>query len=296
MTKHLNLLRGAFAVCKDVQKALQRILEAPKEYLFLAGDDKTNALCLPKWDLGHLLATYRDTFTRFRPDMDAAIATCGWPPPPGTSDCGNVLGSQKCRVCSGSYGSLWVNNFVCCVCEPKERMAGRCPFKKTCLAFCPHKGRCAMCDAWSCESCRLVRGDGEDVALLASQWAGSGSCLVFLDFDRTLCTTKNGAPPTEKHSLDPDLVSVAGQHATQIVTRNPHQAEIEGFLRERGLALPVSSVKRLKTTKAAVIVAALDAASQGCKAIFVDDDIRELSAPELAQDPRLLRVLFVRGL
>lgn len=299
-TKHRNLLRGARGVCRDFADALQQILKAPKEVMFLAGDNKGNALCLPKWDLAHLLAGHRETFKMFRPEMAASIEVCGWPPPAGSSALGNLSGTQPCRVCAGSYRSLWVHHGVCCVCEPLERRKGRCPFNSRCSrrAFCSHDGRCASCDLWSCEACRLVRGDGEDVMQWAGQWAEQGQCLLFLDFDRTLCTTKGGGAPTEKHSLDAELVALATQHSTRVVTRNSHQVDIEAFLAARGLEIPVSSVKKLKTTKAAVILDELDRAEaegRASKGLFVDDDIRELTVPELADDPRLLRVLFVRG-
>jgi hypothetical protein len=98
---------------------------------------------------------------------------------------------------------------------------------------------------------------------------------VFLDFDRTVASTRAGAAPVVgKHRLDDALLSVLTTHPLAfVVTRNSHAAEIEAFLRAAGVpemvaesAPRVHSAKALGCTKAEVILPLLDAAGgvQGC--------------------------------
>lgn len=64
---------------------------------------------------------------------------------------------------------------LCLRCEEDLRRDGICPFssKKTgpCPLVCPCSGRCFVCDAWSCDTCRLHHGDGEDVCHLVERRA-----------------------------------------------------------------------------------------------------------------------------
>ena len=68
----------------------------------------------------------------------------------------------------------------------------------------------AMMSSLGCEACRLTRGDGEDVANMVEALK---PYVVFLDFDRTLATTKGGGSPLQgSHTVDVDLASmIAGQ-------------------------------------------------------------------------------------
>ena len=160
-----------------------------------------------------------------------------------------------------------------------------------------------MCDAWSCEQCRLVRGDGEEVASLVDRLRPR---VVLLDFDRTLASTKAGADPLlGAQTVDPDLFSMACAHPAvpvYVVTRNGHREAIEEFLRRQGMPVQgVRSVKLEGRSKADVIGELLDrhctgGAAEGAAGLFVDDDIRELEDARLQGDTRLLRVLFVRAL
>ena len=158
---------------------------------------------------------------------------------------------------------------VCFVCEERARDAGRCPYRKSCQPgnFCLHAGRCIACEGWSCDDCRLLRGDGEDVSLqyidhvcgqlctlclgvslliapyasLAHQVLSAVERLepsvIFLDFDRTLASTKSGGEPVVgKHTVDTQLLSLCLQHPNvHVVTRNSHQEAIVTFLEAAGL-------------------------------------------------------------
>ena len=56
-------------------------------------------------------------------------------------------------------------------------MRGRCPYSQRCQRtwFCPHHGRCLVCDSHSCAACRLERGGAEAVEAIAHRMAfGTG--------------------------------------------------------------------------------------------------------------------------
>ena len=76
---------------------------------------------------------------------------------------------------------------------------------------CPHDKKCIVCDTWSCAACKIVRGDGDVVAGLAAKM--SPNVTIFLDFDRTIASTKCGADPLiGSHSIDASLLSVMNAH------------------------------------------------------------------------------------
>jgi hypothetical protein len=227
-------------------------------------------------------------------------------------------------------------------------------------AFCAHQRKCAVCDSGflPCPLCRLARGDGErcveicaeigletgfetgdgrggdgsgdDVSGGGTGGGGTGGGLagvgggglraVFLDFDRTLCSTKAGRSPLlGLHNVDPELASLCATYPVYVVTRNPHEAEIVTFLEQRGVAVARVCVVPKRASKADVMVQVLPSmksASQlvqvppyeahaddaarapervtPVQAVFVDDDVRELMRPSVAELPGLLRVLFRR--
>lgn len=91
-----------------------------------------------------------------------------------------------CLLLHQVLGNFWLHRFVCCICEHRERTRGVCPFNPNCAKrglFCKHAQKCFVCDAWSCEECRLVNGDGEDVAAMVETIQPYS---IFLDFDRTV--------------------------------------------------------------------------------------------------------------
>lgn len=180
-------------------------------------------------------------------------------------------------------------------CEEMLRSQGQCPFAAGCQPsfFCVHARRCFLCDSHSCETCRFSRGDGEHVAEVAARLRPK---LIALDFDRTLATTKSGGVPIfGKHSVDMELLSLMWQHqgACAIVTRNSHVEEIAAFLAAHGAPhdLPIHSLRRPRSKAEHFGVL------QGNeRAIFVDDSMAELVDPLIANNERVHRVFFVRGL
>lgn len=61
--------------------------------------------------------------------------------------------------------------------------------------------------------------------------------VLFLDFDRTVASTRNGNNPLNGvHSVDVDLLGLIAEHGTaHIVTRNRHTEEICEFLARAGV-------------------------------------------------------------
>lgn len=182
------------------------------------------------------------------------------------------------------------------------------PRRASLPVLCPHANRCFICDWHSCGHCRLVRGDGEDVEALASGGSSSSHqglpvgrlAAICLDFDRTLCSTRHGAcPEFGKHKVDADLISVLFLRdgvRRVVVTRNQHQ-QIKPFLLAHGvppgleLLHTPSGVAKAEILQAAGILPVDD----GDVVVVVDDKISELVDSTLAEDPRVIRVLFARG-
>ena len=167
---------------------------------------------------------------RLRRKIEAAVEG-EWPP---RTPLMYVTGKTECVRCGGQFGTLWIGNGRCCFrCEEGMRSRLECPVSKRCpsAAFCPHSLRCIACERWSCELCGVVCGDGEDVVATVEC---TDPHVVFIDFDRTLCTTKSGSSPLRgSHSLDRELWGLVrgGRWDVRVVTRNSHVDDIKTFMR-----------------------------------------------------------------
>eukprot|EP00931_Biecheleriopsis_adriatica_P108516 TRINITY_DN82840_c0_g1_i1.p1 TRINITY_DN82840_c0_g1~~TRINITY_DN82840_c0_g1_i1.p1 ORF type:complete len:694 (+),score=148.12 TRINITY_DN82840_c0_g1_i1:34-2115(+) len=324
-TRHLLVLKGMVPVLSEMLRWLEPIADMRSDAgrLFVSGS-RGAAAFVPR-GFPDLLARHRAALASggHREAMLAELAPGGpgWPRSalPKPEEGKRV---QPCSNCKACLTRLWLHRGLCLLCETELRCQGRCPYGgERCgsRSFCPHEHRCIVCEQWSCERCRLLRGDGEDVWQLVDQRQPT---VVFLDFDRTLCTTKAGASPLQgNHSLDSDLVAVCSCHArVLVVTRSSRSEDIALFLRQHGLnaCIPghkassnavgdasnlrgnvsVRSVKREgRQSKAEVILEEL-AATPAATGLFVDDDIKELIDPSLAplvDKELLLRLLFVRS-
>ena len=340
----LNLARGVGPVTLDVADAAARVCERPAVRWFAAGDAArgTASDFVPSdFKTGALIARHKPVAARWRSEMRAtlerAVGDGRWPP------IGDALlyvtGRQPCRRCGGSFSNLWVSNGACFRCEEELRAAGTCPFRGggggdgpgagkggRCPpgAFCPHHRRCVACERWSCDACGVRCGDGEDVAALVES---EQPRAVFLDFDRTLCTTKSGANPMRgRHVADPDLLAVAASRPeTHVVTRNSHVDDVAAWMRANGVREPRVHHVGKGVSKGRVIadilrglesreddetareerVARDDARGGGgededgeerkrVRGVFADDGVAELLDPEVAAIPGLVRVLFSR--
>ena len=80
----------------------------------------------------------------------------------------------------------------------------------------------------------MGQGDGDAVAALCMQLEPE---VLFLDFDRTLATTRSGGSPLDGvHALDVELADLmAAGVPTWVVTRNRHVVEIGAFLKSKGV-------------------------------------------------------------
>ena len=269
---------------------------------------------------------------RLRRKIEAAVEG-EWPP---RTPLMYVTGKTECVRCGGQFGTLWIGNGRCCFrCEEGMRSRLECPVSKRCpsAAFCPHSLRCIACERWSCELCGVVCGDGEDVMATVEC---TDPHVVFIDFDRTLCTTKSGSSPLRgSHSLDRELWGLVrgGRWDVRVVTRNSHVDDIKTFMRRFAAneggdspggdspggdspggdssggdspggdssfdAIPVHHVGK-GVSKGAVIRGACDekasVVGSPVRAVFVDDSAAELLDEEVAGVPGLTRVLFSRVL
>jgi hypothetical protein len=269
---------------------------------------------------------------RLRRKIEAAVEG-EWPP---RTPLMYVTGKTECVRCGGQFGTLWIGNGRCCFrCEEGMRSRLECPVSKRCpsAAFCPHSLRCIACERWSCELCGVVCGDGEDVVAMVEC---TDPHVVFIDFDRTLCTTKSGSSPLRgSHSLDRELWGLVrgGRWDVRVVTRNSHVDDIKTFMRRFAVneggdspggdspggdssggdspggdspggdssfdAIPVHHVGK-GVSKGAVIRGACDekasVVGSPVRAVFVDDSAAELLDEEVADVPGLTRVLFSRVL
>lgn len=260
--------------------------------------------------------------------MRVSMAAEGWPPPAAAGRTRVVVGGEggfECRRCARGFSKMWTaamdgggargsRSCLCWECEGELRTEGVCPYDvplagsgasagraPTHHAFCIHQRKCVCCDGASfvpCEPCRMAQGDGEMVTALAALYSPEA---VFLDFDRTLCTTKSGGSPLQGvHALDGELAAQAAARPTYVVTRNRHVDEIRTFLGAKGMQVAGITHVRKGVSKAAAMLELLPSlerspACGGIRAIFADDDVREVSDPAVAALPSLLRVLFRRG-
>jgi len=235
--------------------------------------------------------------------LRASIEREGWPPPPSARRTRVQLeGPMPCHACNGRFSKHWAFRGVCWRCEQSLRGQGECPFDAPARRavskarqghpFCAHQGLCPVCDAGFrlCRTCRLAQGDGEAVLELCTELRPH---RVFLDFDRTLCSTRAGASPLSGvHSLDPELASLGCLAQSYVVTRNSHADEIGRFLEARGMLIAGLCVTPKGGSKGEFIEAML---REGELGLFVDDSVQECSDPRIASNPNVIRVLFQRG-
>lgn len=227
------LVVGAVPIMQNLIEWLRKIIQTPEAHFFVGGDSTPGAATdfVPKgFEIGGFIANLKPVVAKYHGGMLAAVASAGWPP---KKEAGMYcVGKQTCRHCTGQFSNLWVLRGACFHCDAKIRQEGRCPQGKRCppAAFCPHHQRCIACEGWSCNMCGIVCGDGEYVAGLVDSIQPDA---VFMDFDRTLCTTKSGSSPLHgRHSIDAELAGIMLQHPNvHVVTRNRHTSEIATFFK-----------------------------------------------------------------
>ena len=156
-----------------------------------------------------------------------------------------------------------------------------------------------------------------------------GASAVFLDFDRTIASTRRGESPfqggqpqtagprTSAHTIDEDLAALIVTHPrVHIVTRNRHVEDIREFLEGQGLGAIQNiwhvgkgcSKAQVALEQSSLLTGPSSPHGQGSLGrpvvLFVDDDIREHLDPvftaEICKGERTMmcvhRVLFSRAL
>ena len=307
---HLRVLSGLHMANEPMLRSLQLIMSSSGEAqkprrLFDASDASSrghSAMRFPPTfaPLVQLLRESQEAAARNEDDLRDSMSSEGWPPSWWSPRQAAVLADgPMCRVCETRCPRLWQDRNVCWRCDEDERKAGRCPYdvrsakgRARAHPFCPHQSRCAVCDAGfiSCVVCRLAHGDGEAVLAACEAWKPS---VIFVDFDRTLCTTKSGANPLHgEHSVDAELHETAARFPVHVLTRNRHTEQIRAFLAARGV--PIVDIHSTPTgeSKAQYMQQVL---AHEEAAVFVDDDANEMHDPRVAGDARLFRVLFERA-
>lgn len=333
---HLKgMLKAARENAKWVQ-VLTSLNSTTTRLFVVGDDAASNTTCafVPKgFELGSFIKSSREILDKvLLPTMRNTLTYEAWPP---TNDSRRrrvlaynednfknaSIGKKKlfqCYECRGHFDSRWCRHGLCSICESNIRnrsVEGEC-FFSTCKAgadaFCRHYQRCFVCDApHSCNECRLYRGNGEVVITLVETLRPQH---LLLDFDKTLCSTKSGASPLPRktssrrkedgyvHSIDPDLkAAVLSQQSygtAYVITRNSHREEIRSFLEMHGLQTLASNIHVVpkKVSKGSYIKEQLFSNEDVGTILFVDDDVKELSAdPWLRESPQVHRLLFVRG-
>ena len=297
--KHWRIMSHVVVAVAEMVTWLETIATARYgcERLFVSGARSCAAFVPPGFR--DLLGAHRSVAIEHRSVMIAELLRGGWPPSARPRPDEEVH-LHPCKVCGQRLTTLWLHRGLCLSCEEKVRSEGSCPYSERCgrTSFCRHERRCFVCEQWSCEQCRILRGDGEDVWQVVQRLSPAA---VFLDFDRTLCSTRRGGSPLDgNHTVDPDLASVCASHPfVKVVTRSSRKDDIETFLNSKGVR--IAGVRSLKLenfqSKSEVIREELDEMPDSV-GLFVDDDIRELTDASLVQlvnEGRLHRVLFVRA-
>lgn len=196
---------------------------------------------------------------------------------------------HQCRVCTRQFSKAFVRCEVCWLCEDSFRSEQKCPFEKGHpVSVCPHSRRCFSCEGASCEECKLVQGDGGSVPRMIEALQPQ---IIFIDFDRTLCSTRSGCQPViGKHGINPGLFSVLVSHpCVHILTRQnfTHEPILRRFLAARTIHnINLHCLGGTKITKSNVIATLLTSGSLG---LMVDDTLQELVS---IKQSNLVRVRF----
>ncbi|KAH8098486.1 RNA binding-protein [Aureococcus anophagefferens] len=270
----------AAAVLRGARLACGAALEESDGRVFVCGDAGAASLPPRFRDLAAGVAAAGAVVARFDAKVDAIVAREGWPPDPAVS--GRIRaarlhldGDAACWKCEGrTFQRAWARDGVCWGCEREERREGRCPRgEKGCpvrrhgrrgaaSGFCAHARRCVGCDAHSCAQCALLRATATTSRAYRELRGGAAPPCLFLDFDRTLCSTRSGADPMAPSAKDSkkavssdealvELLAEVPAGSAFVVTRNARREAIEAYLKTLHLDhVVVRSVKRERLDKA----------------------------------------------
>ena len=301
--KELNQLHhGAVEALEDQTTWLGRIADVPTERLFVAGDADLSAstsMFIPSgFRVGDLFARCRGVCEREFPRMMRVLRDEGWPTHLGQARRGEANGDELqgdgvsglragSRACGSidSYASRAKSTSVSSSDGALTANRARRPSVRTRIGVsCAIRGRAPS--AGSSEA------TGRNVSRLRKILIPD---LTYLDWDRTVCTTRSGASPLKgTHAVDPDLLSMICSRpkgSVHIVTRNSYRDDIKTFMARAGLPddIPVHTVKKHQS-KAEVILEGNEGTI-----LFVDDSVAEHMDERLMRSG-VFRVLFGRAL
>lgn len=306
--RHLWTLEPLAAACLELSKSLFVVgnIQKGDPNTFLSGDEKGSCVVPTDFKLPTMLAHMHRVADKYNGKMKEVIAREGWPPP---SKEFVLAGPRICTACGVKFSKAFINRGLCVECESFCREKGACPFgasKCRKELWCKHFQKCGECEHLSCSECRFYTMNGESVvSFVSSLYSCTAHCLVFLDFDLTLCSTRRGTAPGSKNEPNLDLLTVArrqfeaGNLHVSVVTRNSHHEKISQWLSRLNAPVDVHCVGRKSgTTKADVILPQI-AEAENCfdgevVAVFVDDSVDEHVDEGMVACPNLHRILFSR--
>lgn len=275
-------------VMTSLLPVLQRLLrEKGAVPLFRGGDDIEVGDRVPsEFAVAQRLSVHEEVIQRYAGRMERVLEALDV-----EKQATFLRGDSRCFRCRRKFHHLWVIKKVCFWCVKSYRNQRRCPFRDKCSvkSFCPHTSECFLCDARSCEECRFFQGNGQDVLQLLRQRQHQLDA-IYLDFDRTICTTRNGLSPLEgNHFVEPALLEVLmGNYPNlkelAIVTKNSHVDDIREFLATHG-------VPRSLTIRCVRGISKANAFNVAPRSVIVDDDINELTDTHVERK-NVLRFLY----
>jgi hypothetical protein len=321
--RHRWTLEALVPCCLEISRWLHSIstMREGSAHLFVSGDDNGAWVVPSNFQLNEFLSKPRSVADKYTKMLNDIVAREGWPPPSRKL---LLSGSHLCRCCNDKFSKAFVTRSVCIKCETEHRETGLCPFalvrkagQATCspALWCPHNKKCGACENNSCADCRFHTLNGDGVASLVTNLCSRRgvNCVVFLDFDKTLSSTRRGNPPTSKNKPNRALLELAQrQYLPQkwsrearshgltvcVVTRNSHQKEISTWLLKLNVPMDVYCVgRKAGTTKADIILPKIleESGRHEVVGVFVDDTPEEHTDERLVSCKSLHRVLFSRG-
>jgi hypothetical protein len=162
--RDLQQIRGCLHILKDTRGWTKKICCVPRlptpsyKQMFSASDD--GIWCQPEGMITQIqFDRYAKVESAVHDRLRERVDREGWPIPETAK--GKLFVCKQCKV---KVPKNWVQRQVCWRCVDLLKRQERCPFELGQPKFlCPHSGTCFSCEMTSCNTCGLLRGDGEAV-------------------------------------------------------------------------------------------------------------------------------------
>jgi len=194
--QELDQCRGCLHAVRETRRWTAAICKTSRfpstNRMFIAGDGFVSKV--PKEmdsgdGLNRRLEAFREMVTKYEGKMKEIITEHGWPPKYTYIS----EGKHICNHCQKPFGPKWIRLGSCWRCRSALRQAGKCPYENgTACLPCPHSRRCLRCEQVSCSLCRVWRSTDFEEGIVSFVQKEMPD-LIFVDFDQTLCETKNGS-------------------------------------------------------------------------------------------------------